>query len=70
MDVEALIGDIRKVDITEAEGRPKSDETLIGQCYPTTASQYSNTFCCRCHKGEVYIMLQDITSTLILGQYF
>jgi hypothetical protein len=36
----------------------------------TTASQYSNTFCCRCHKGEVYIVLQDITSTLILGQYF
>jgi hypothetical protein len=36
----------------------------------TTASQNSNTFCCRCHKGEVYIMLQDITSTLILGQYF
>ena len=26
--------------------------------------------CCRCHKGEVYIMLPDITSTLILGQYF
>jgi hypothetical protein len=39
-------------------------------CKNTTASQYSNTFCCRCHKGEVYIMLQDITSTLILGQYF
>jgi hypothetical protein len=36
----------------------------------TTASQNSNTFCYRCHKGEVYIMLQDITSTLILGQYF
>ena len=30
----------------------------------------SNTFCCRCHKGEVYIMLQDITSILILGRYF
>ena len=39
-------------------------------CSSTTASQYSNTFCCRRHKGEVYIMLQDITSTLILGQYF
>src|ERR1700679_1462704 len=35
---------------------------------PTTASQNSNTFCCRRHKGEVYIMLQDITSTLILSQ--
>ena len=34
------------------------------------ASKFSNTFCCRHHKGEVYIMLQDITSTLILGQYF
>jgi hypothetical protein len=34
MDVEALIGNIRKVDNAEAEGRPKSDETPIGQCYP------------------------------------
>jgi len=23
----------------------------------TTASQYSNTFCCSFHKGEVYILL-------------
>jgi hypothetical protein len=37
MDVEALIGDIRKVDNAEAEGRPKSDEIPIGRCYPTVA---------------------------------
>jgi len=36
----------------------------------TTASQCSNTVCCRHHKGEVYTVLQDITLILPLDQYF
>jgi hypothetical protein len=27
------------------------------------ASKFSNTFCCKCHKGEVYFQKQNITST-------
>jgi hypothetical protein len=37
MYAEAHIGDIRKVNNAEAEGRPKSNETLIGRCYPAVA---------------------------------
>jgi hypothetical protein len=37
MYAEAHIGDIRKVDNAEAEGRPKSDKTPIGRCYPAVA---------------------------------
>jgi hypothetical protein len=29
----------------------------------TTASSGSNTFCSKCHKGEVYFQKQNITST-------
>jgi hypothetical protein len=25
------------------------------------ASKFSNTFCCKCHKGEVYFQKQNIT---------
>ena len=28
------------------------------------ASYFSKTFCCMCHGGEVYIALQNFTSTL------
>jgi hypothetical protein len=28
------------------------------------ASYFGKTFCCKCHKGEVYIALQNFTSTL------
>jgi hypothetical protein len=58
----------KKVD--KLSGNAKSGSPAWLKYYLSHASKFSNTFCCRRHKGEVYILLQDITSTLILGQYF
>ena len=43
-----------------ADSRPLPIRNVV---IASHTSKFSNTFCCKCHKGEVYFKKQSFTST-------
>jgi hypothetical protein len=49
----------RKKCEEEEKRRQEAEEQRVRE--ESHTSKFSNTFCCECHKGEVYITLQSFT---------